>query len=88
MNVLGESMVQEVNLLTVIAFESYEKFAASLQEDMKEDLRDRPSKVDSEFFARLRIPADKLGTGHVGDDPSPSLLRKPKKSLFTCSRQI
>ena len=68
-NVLGESMVQEVNLLTVIASESYEKFAASLQEDMKEDLRDRPSKVDSEFFAKLRIPAEKLGAEHINDDP-------------------
>lgn len=68
-NVLGESMVQEVNLLTVIASESYEKFAASLQEDMKEDLRDRPSKVDSEFFAKLRVPAEKLGTDHINDDP-------------------
>ena len=68
-NVLGESMVQEVNLLTVIASESYEKFAVSLQEDMKEDLRDRPSKVDSEFFAKLRIPAEKLGADHINDDP-------------------
>ena len=32
---LGEDEVQEVNLLTVIASESYEQFAEALQKDIR-----------------------------------------------------
>ncbi|MBW3088079.1 DEAD/DEAH box helicase family protein [Bifidobacterium sp. 82T24] len=64
---LGESQVQEVNLLTVIASESYESFAESLQKDITADLRKRPLTVDNAFFARISIPADRLGPEHAGE---------------------
>lgn len=45
-----EDSVHDVNLLTVIASESYEKFVSDLQNDMKENLRERPVKVDIDVF--------------------------------------
>lgn len=68
-NVLGKDMVQEINLLTVIASESYEQFAASLQKDMESNLRERPPKVDSELFTKFSIPAEILGTDYKDSDP-------------------
>ena len=47
---LGEADIHRVNLLTVIASESYEDFAAALQSDIKSTLRDRPTKVEVDFF--------------------------------------
>ena len=43
--------VHEINKLTVIANESYDQFARSLQEEIKELLADRPAKVDVSLFA-------------------------------------
>jgi len=42
--------VHEINKLTVIANESYDQFARSLQEEIKELLADCPSKVDVTLF--------------------------------------
>ncbi len=39
---LGPDEVQRVNVLTVIASESYETFVRDLQSDIKETLRERP----------------------------------------------
>lgn len=47
---LGED-IYNINKLTVIANESYEEFAKSLQKELKKDLKDRPSKVDAGLFA-------------------------------------
>ena len=47
---LGELDVHRVNLLTVIASESYEEFSKALQSDIKATLRERPSKVEVDFF--------------------------------------
>lgn len=48
-NVLGEE-VHRVNLLTVIASESYESFAKGLQTEMAEAIADRPQKVTIQLF--------------------------------------
>ncbi len=42
--------VQTINKLTVIASEGYASFVADLQKDIKQDLYDRPTKADEEFF--------------------------------------
>ncbi len=42
--------VQKVNKLTVIASEGYASFVADLQKDIKQDLYDRPTKADMDFF--------------------------------------
>lgn len=48
-SVLGED-VQHINLLTVIASESYKSFAKGLQTEMAEDVKDRPRKVEPALF--------------------------------------
>ncbi len=45
----GDS-VHDINMLTVIASESYKQFVADLQKKIKEDLYDRPSKATQEYF--------------------------------------
>jgi len=42
--------VHDINVLTVIASESYESFAKSLQSEIAETLSDRPQKANVEFF--------------------------------------
>ena len=46
---LGQS-VHTVNMLTVIASESYKKFVGDLQKEIKDDLYDRPSKATAGYF--------------------------------------
>jgi len=48
-NVLGED-VQNINILTVIASESYENFAKGLQTELAEAVGDRPVKVTADLF--------------------------------------
>lgn len=48
--VCGESLVQSVNTLTVIASESYAGFVADLQSEIKSDLYERPTKASVEYF--------------------------------------
>lgn len=47
----GESLVQSVNLLTVVASESYAGFVADLQSEIKSDLYERPTKASVEYFS-------------------------------------
>jgi type III restriction enzyme len=42
--------VHDINVLTVMASESYESFAKTLQSEIAETLSDRPQKADVEFF--------------------------------------
>ncbi|MBM6942446.1 type III restriction-modification system endonuclease [Collinsella intestinalis] len=49
-SVLGEDMVQKVNLLTVVASESYSSFVNDLQKDIRAELRRRPKRVDAALF--------------------------------------
>ncbi|PTQ55829.1 MAG: Type III restriction enzyme, res subunit:DEAD/DEAH box helicase, N-terminal [Candidatus Carbobacillus altaicus] len=42
--------VHEINVLTVIASESYEQFARQLQSEIAETLSERPRKADVDFF--------------------------------------
>ena len=62
-NSLGERMdstipdfdVHEMNVLTVVANDSYEDFVKGLQTEMKENLYERPSRASKEFFAGKKI---------------------------------
>lgn len=58
---LGEDMVQKVNLLTVIASESYSSFVNDLQKDIRAELRERPKKVTREFLRDFHF----VGSGGV-----------------------
>ncbi len=57
-NVLGED-VQNVNVLTVIANESYESFAKGLQLEIAEAVADRPRAVTADLFEGRIIKDDK-----------------------------
>jgi len=48
-NAIGQD-VHNINVLTVIASESYEKFASALQTEYAEAVSDRPEKVNVELF--------------------------------------
>lgn len=54
--------VQNVNVLTVIASESYENFARGLQSEIAEDIADRPRAVTAELFL------DRVITGADGNE--------------------
>lgn len=47
--------VHGINKLTVIASESYKKFADELQKDIKKELYDRPNKATQEYFVGKTI---------------------------------
>jgi type III restriction enzyme len=51
----GESLVQSVNMLTVVASESYAGFVADLQSEIKSDLYERPTKASVEYFSGRTI---------------------------------
>lgn len=57
---VGEQ-VHDINVLTVIASESYEDFAKGLQTEIAKSLKDRPVKADSNFFL------DKVLTNELGE---------------------
>lgn len=65
-NVLGND-VHNVNVLTVIASESYEKFAKGLQEEIAEAVADRPQAVTAELF-KGKVLHDKNGSEQIVDD--------------------
>lgn len=49
-NVLSRDEIHNVNVLTVIANESYESFAKGLQSEIAEAVADRPRKVEAKLF--------------------------------------
>ena len=57
---LGEGEVQRVNVLTVVAPESYATFVGSLQKDISRGLRERPTVVSDALFTG-RTVADEDG---------------------------
>ena len=54
--------VHDINMLTVIASESYKNFVADLQSDIKKELYDRPTTATSEYFKGKYIKVDGVPT--------------------------
>ncbi|MFZ3166715.1 MAG: DEAD/DEAH box helicase family protein [Candidatus Methanoperedens sp.] len=50
----------QVNILSIIANESYEEFAKGLQNEFSENLRERPSKLTIEFLMKRSIDGEKI----------------------------
>ncbi|WP_081669100.1 type III restriction-modification system endonuclease [Butyrivibrio sp. VCB2001] len=65
-NVLGED-VHNINVLTVIASESYDQFAKGLQTEIAEAVADRPRKVEKSLFVGRTIP-DNNGVDYIIDE--------------------
>ncbi|WP_037585478.1 type III restriction-modification system endonuclease [Stenoxybacter acetivorans] len=51
LEVCGETLVQSINMLTVVASESYSDFVAGLQKEIKSDLYERPTKASVDYFS-------------------------------------
>ncbi len=56
----GETLVHGLNVLTVVASESYAGFVANLQREIKSDLYERPTKASVDYFTGKNVV--------VGDD--------------------
>lgn len=57
-DVLGDDGVFNTNILTVIASESYEKFADGLQHEIADACADRPVKVTEDLFVGVRYTTE------------------------------
>ncbi len=57
--------VHELNILSVVASESYDSFARELQKQIAETLSDRPKKADSEIFRDNRLTKGQGQTVHI-----------------------
>ncbi|MBQ8705382.1 MAG: DEAD/DEAH box helicase family protein [Paludibacteraceae bacterium] len=55
LDTLGEASVHSVNKLTVIASEGYATFVDALQDQIKQDLYERPQKADMDFFINRKV---------------------------------
>lgn len=70
---LGES-VHEVNVLTVIANESYASFTDALQKEIKAELRERAEKASAAFFTGKLLPMEDGTTHEVTDREAARIL--------------
>ena len=71
-NVLGND-VHNINILTVIASESYDSFAKGLQTEMAEAVADRPRAVTVELFVG-KVIKDEQGNEQVIDQDTASAI--------------
>ncbi len=71
-NALGND-VHNINVLTVIASESYDSFAKGLQTEMAEAVTDRPRKVTAELF-RGKVIKDDQGNEQVIDEDTATAI--------------
>lgn len=74
---LGTRDVHNVNVLTVVASESYSSFVDALQKDIKAELRDRPTVVEMDFFAGRQVTLPNTGETVVFND-------RQSKELYKC----
>lgn len=74
---LGTRDVHNVNVLTVVASESYSSFVDALQKDIKAELRDRPTVVEMDFFAGRQVTLPNTGETVVFNE-------RESKELYKC----
>ncbi|TXE82976.1 restriction endonuclease subunit R [Campylobacter peloridis] len=55
-------MIHDINILTVVASESYKDFVSDLQSDIKKELYDRPKVASIEYFIGKYIMVDDIKT--------------------------
>ena len=69
---VGEQ-VHDINVLTVIASESYEDFAKGLQTEIAKSLKDRPVKADTNFFLGKVLINEKGETTRLTEEDAKKL---------------
>ncbi|MBS1572039.1 MAG: DEAD/DEAH box helicase family protein, partial [Bacteroidetes bacterium] len=67
------NQVHDINVLTVIASESYEDFAKGLQSEIVKSLKDRPVKADAKFFVGKLLSNEKGETIRLTEDDAKKL---------------
>lgn len=70
---VGEQ-VHDINVLTVIASESYEEFAKGLQNEIAKSLKDRPVKADTKFFLGKVLTNEMGETKRLTEDDAEELV--------------
>ena len=71
-------LIHDINKLTVIASEGYDKFVKKLQEKISEDLRERPTKIDKDLLSGIRVTVEgegKVISGEVANKIYHQLIR-------------
>ncbi len=76
-NVLGDN-VHHVNVLTVIASESYDSFAKGLQSEIAEAIGDRPRSITPELFMGKSVVDSKGNSDVITDDVA--------REIYVCLR--
>lgn len=71
-NVLGKD-VHNINVLTVIASESYDSFAKGLQSELAEAVASRPQSITADLF-KGKVVVDIRGNGQVIDDDTANAI--------------
>lgn len=66
--------VHDINVLTVIASESYEDFAKGLQTEIAKSLKDRPVKADTKFFLGKVLTNEKGDTLRLTDEDAEEMV--------------
>lgn len=77
---VGEQ-VHDINVLTIIASESYEDFAKGLQKEIADSLKDRPVKADTKFFVGKLLTNEKGESIRLTDEEA-------KNSTNFCTNTI
>ena len=63
--VLGENEVQQLNILTIIANESYEKFARDLQSEIADAIKNRPKLVEPRLFEGRELTFNDISDNNI-----------------------
>lgn len=78
----SEAEVHKVNVLTVIANESYEAFVRGFQDEMSDSLTSRPKQATQGFFAGRKLITEE-GTVTVTDEMAQQIYRYLVKNDYT-----
>lgn len=74
--------VHDLNVLTVVASESYQDFVGGLQKELKESLSARPQKVDADYFVGQVIITNE-GERKIAEDEARAIYRYLVKNDYT-----
>ena len=74
--------VHDINILTVIASESYDTFAKQLQSEIAETLSDRPQKADVKFFVNKIIKNARGDETAIGEKLAAKIYRQMIKKDY------
>ena len=74
--------VHDINVLTVVANESYKDFVSGLQSEISQALSARPRKADKEYFAGKTITTD-TGSLEITPDMATKIYRYLLKNDYT-----